>query len=235
MAELVENCPRCGANHITFDLRGQNRLTHQEDDWKQIWEAYGVCRKCHTGTIFVLQLTKYDLRQQVSQTGATGYQGTVNDLFNILGFVNLKDLATTEPPEHLPAVIAAAFREGATSLATNCWNAAGTMFRLGVDLATRGLLPEEGSEGGPNAKQRRDLGLRLPWLFDNGRLPPDLRDLSTSIKEDGNDGAHQGTLTQDEAIDLLDFTTALLERLYTEPARVKMAKERRDARRGKPA
>jgi len=93
------------------------------------------------------------------------------------------------------------------------------------------MLPTEGAEGGPNAKTRRDLGLRLPWLFANNKLPSDLRELSAAIREDGNDGAHQGTLTKEEAYDLLDFTTALLERVFTEPEKIKLAEKRRQQRR----
>jgi hypothetical protein len=92
------------------------------------------------------------------------------------------------------------------------------------------MLPN-GEVDGLNAKTRRDLGLRLRWLFDNRHLPDGLRDLSTCIREDGNDGAHAGTLTKEDADDLLDFTTALLERIYTEPAKLKLADERRKARR----
>src|SRR5205807_66538 len=117
------------------------------------------------------------------------------------------------PPEHVPDPIAKVFREGATCLNVECWNAAGTMFRVCVDLATRPMLPRQ-EVPGLNNKTRRDLGLRLPWLFDNGKLPTDLRGLSTAIREDGNDGAHQGTLTKEDAEDLLDFTTALLERIF---------------------
>jgi hypothetical protein len=105
------------------------------------------------------------------------------------------------------------------------------MFRLCVDLATQPLLPSEDAEGGPNKKTRRDLGLRLPWLFQNNKLRADLHELSTVIKDDANDGAHKGTLTENEAKDLLDFTTALLERLYTEPKKIGLAKERRQQRR----
>jgi hypothetical protein len=180
-----------------------------------------------------LQLINYMLVDEVARAGPIAPKAVINDSYNLLGFVNIKNTAATAPPEHLPENIDVAFREGATCLATECWNAAGTMFRLCVDLATRDLLPPDGAAGGPNAKERRDLGLRLPWLFDNNRLPSDLRDLSTSLKEDGNDGAHKGTLSAAEAADLLDFTTSLLERLYTEPERVKAARARRDARRGK--
>jgi len=144
--------------------------------------------------------------------------------------VSQKDEAGVPPPEHVPLEIAAVFSEGATCLAVRCFNAAGTMFRLCIDLATRPLLPE-GDGGGLNARVRRDLGLRLPWLFEHGLLPGELRELSTCIREDGNDGAHQGTLRKEDTADLLNFTTSLLERLYTEPERLRLAKERRDKRR----
>ena len=104
------------------------------------------------------------------------------------------------------------------------------MFRLCIDLVTSSFLPEENSNG-LNNRIRRSLGLRLPWLFDNNLLPETLRDLSSCIKEDGNDGAHAGTLEESDAEDILDFTRALLERLYTEPKKLELAAERRAARR----
>jgi hypothetical protein len=156
--------------------------------------------------------------------------GTLNTYFDIHRFISLKDQATVAPPEHVPSDIANVFREAATCMAVECWNAAGTMFRLCVDLATRPMLPKEETEG-LNARTRRDLGLRLPWLFQNGKLAPELRGLSTAIREDGNDGAHQGTLTKEEAQDLLDFTMTLLERVFTEPKKIELAEQRRQQRR----
>ena len=130
-----------------------------------------------------------------------------------------------------PPEITAVFNEGATCLAVQCWNAAGTMFRLCVDLATKPLLPEGEDIPGLNSKVRRDLGLRLPWLFQNGKLPGTLHDLSHCIKEDGNDGAHAGTLTKPDAEDLCDFAYELLDRLYSEPKRLMQAQTRRENRR----
>lgn len=153
-----------------------------------------------------------------------------NRLVEVKDYISQKNAAAQPAPEHLPQEIKAVFDEGATCLAVGCINAAATMFRLCVDIATRSLLPKD-DEKGLNAKVRRNLGLRLPWLFDNGYLPETMRELSTCIKEDGNDGAHVGTLQEDDAEDLLDFTTALLERMYTEPERLRIAKERRDSRR----
>jgi hypothetical protein len=88
-------------------------------------------------------------------------QGALNHYFDVRGFISIKDQATVAPPAHVPPDIANVFREAATCLNVECWNAAGTMFRLCVDLATRAMLPAEAVEG-LNGKTRRDLGLRLP-------------------------------------------------------------------------
>jgi hypothetical protein len=162
--------------------------------------------------------------------GLTKFPGAAGHLVEVRDFVSLKDAAPAKPPEHLPAGIQAAFNEGARCQSVKCFNAAGAMYRLCVDFATKARLPETDRDG-LNSKIRRSLGLRLQWLFAQGLLPEALRELSACIKEDGNDGAHAGTLTEAEAEDLLDFTVALLERLYTEPERLRLAQARRDARR----
>src|SRR6185312_7240873 len=149
----------------------------------------------------------------------------------VKGYISLKDAAARAAPEFLPPAIKAVFDEGAICFAVGCFNAAGTMFRLAIDLSTRAMLPAEGQPQRPNAKVCRDLGLRLPWLFDTDRLPEALRDLAGAVKEDGNDGAHAGNLSQQDAEDLLDFSSMLLERLYTEPERLRQAAERRAQRR----
>ena len=73
--------------------------------------------------------------------------------------------------------------------------------------------------------------MRLHWLFDQGLIPSALRELARSVREDGNDGAHAGTLSKEDADNLLDFTVALLERLVTEPRKIQLAEARREARR----
>lgn len=229
MSDLVANCPRCGSSRITFDLLSET-IVGVQYGWQQWYEAFCICRHCGRSTIFVLSDKEINSKEIIQKTGLSKVGIAVNNLVNIESFISLKDCAAIEPPEHLPDAIKSAFSEGARCLSVACFNAAGTMFRLCVDIATRALLPKE-EEPGLNNKTRRDLGLRLPWLFERGLLPVALRELSSCIKEDGNDGAHAGSLGKSEAEDLLDFTTALLERLYTEPERLRIAKERRDARR----
>jgi hypothetical protein len=233
-AELVADCPRCEALSITFDVLAVQR-TRVEYGWQQWFEAFSVCRKCSRGTILVICENEPSVQEleRRTQGGLLAFKGALNKYFDVKGWISLRDEAHQAAPEYVPDNIAKIFREGATALAVECPNSAGTMFRLCVDLATTPLLPEEDVDG-LNKKIRRDLGLRLPWLFDTKRLPESLRDLSHCIKEDGNDGAHRGTLTTEDAQDLLDFTVALLERMYTEPKRIEAAKARREARRKPP-
>lgn len=237
MSELVTDCPRCGSKKITFALTSALPIGTRGADWQDAYEAFCMCRHCRRATVFVLIGSEFAARAFFADSEKlVAFKGTVNGFMKVGGYVSLKDVAAEPPPEHLPDTIASVFREAVTCKSVGCNNASATMFRLCLDLATRDKLPPivPGEEAKPNYKTRRDLGLRLPWLFDNKVLPEDLRDLSHSVKEDGNDGAHQGTMTADDVEDLLDFTTTLLERIYTEPARVNLARERREARRSPP-
>jgi len=230
MAELVADCPRCGSGRISFDVT-QVHITQILYKWQHWYEAFCVCRHCHRTTIFVLSENVDSDYQYVHEKGLLNVDGALNGYIDIEGFISLRDMATTPPPDYIPETVVVIFREGATCLAIGCNNAAGTMFRLCIDIVTRNMLPD-GDTPGLNAGVRRNLGLRLPWLFDQGILPEGLRELSTCVREDGNDGAHTGTLTSEDAEDLLDFTRLLLERIYTEPERLRLASARRDERRG---
>lgn len=231
MPELVADCPRCGSRRITFDVRAA-KIIETQYGWQNWYETFCICRHCGRATIFVLSESGDSNYKHVHQVGILKIEGALNQYLEVQYYVSLKDQTTVAPPEYIPKEIEAVFKEGATCLAVGCYNAAGTMFRLCVDLATRSILPKEEAEG-LSAKVRRDLGLRLPWLFANKLLPESLKELSSCIKEDGNDGAHAGTLKRPDAEDLLDFTTVLLERLYTEPERLRLAQERRESRQSK--
>src|SRR5258708_38523698 len=217
MGLLVADCPRCGAKHTTFDVVAQVWLS-QQYQWRDSYEIFCVCRQCHVSTTFIVEASRSEAKDKINRgDGLATYQSGLNDFFAIQRFISLRDNVSTKPPEHLSKDIENAFVEGAACLSIECHNAAATMFRLCVDLVTRPLLPEptDSTKPQPDERQRRGLGRRLAWLFKNGFLPPELRELAKGIREDGNDGAHSGTLTKAEAHDLLDFTIALLERLIT--------------------
>ncbi len=229
---FVADCPRCRARKMTFDVLRSVRA-RSPYEWQHRYEVFCACRNCHTSTTFFIRQKSSADKEYLARHEPTEIAGSLNEYFENDGFICLKDMGATAAPEFVPDAIANAFREGATSVVTNCPNAAAAMFRLAIDLTTRPLLPPS-NEAEPNRKVRRDLGLRLPWLFANGRLPRDLEDLSQCIREDGNDGVHAGTLERADALDLQDFTEALLERIYTEPERLRLASERREKRRAPP-
>lgn len=230
MTQMVDDCPRCKAKSITFDVSG-SEIIAIEYGWKQYFEIFGRCKNCLRCTIFFGSTKKMEHYNILRDGIKNDLPFTLNEIIKFTGYVSLKDSISADPPKHLPEKIDNIFREAATCTAVGCWNAAGAMFRATVDLATRPMLPAVADPAGPNARVRRDLGLRLPWMFDAGILPPDLRELSTCIREDGNDAAHQGTLSEADAEDLHDFTRTLLERLYTLPEKLRLAQERRDQRR----
>lgn len=231
MSALVTDCPRCGSTKITFDLLDANQI-RLEFGWKVWCEAFCVCRHCGLSTVFVLSQNLNNSASPIDVKVLPTIGGTINYYMKVEDFICIKDFARVEAPEYLPDEIEAAFDEGATCLAVNCFNAAATMFRLCIDHATRSLLPEKDEEG-LNKGVRRNLSARLKWLFDHNILPENLRELSSCIREDGNDGAHAGTLSKEDAEDVADFTFALLERLYSEPERLRLAQERRIERRSK--
>lgn len=229
MSELVAQCPRCGSSQITFDVKSSHHATTNHG-WQPWFESFSVCRHCNKSTVFLLSLRQYEAREEVIRSGLSKWPGSLNTIVDIEGFISLKDCSSLHPPDFLPENIESAFREGATCLAVGCYNAAVTMFRLCIDLATKPLLPQVEEDGLTN-QVRRNLGLRLPWLFSTHRLPSELHELSNCIKDDGNDGAHDGTLKKEDAEDILDFAFEFLERLYTEPERLRLAKKRRQERR----
>ncbi len=230
MATFVSNCSRCGTKRTNFDCYSSIpvKVAHR---WKVYCEIFAVCRVCHKPSILLVSqkeseesLTK--ILQEANKIIST--EGSLTDFLNFEKVVTSLDQHVNDPPEHLPSTIDEVVREANRCLSAQCWNASGAMYRLALDLATKNLLPRD---GGPSNRVRRNLGLRLPWLFESGKLSTDLETLAECLQQDGNDGAHDGTLQREDAEDLHDFCFESLRRLYTEPARIQIAQERRTTRR----
>lgn len=216
------------------DIRRSRSNFHRTGHgWVNFHEAFAVCRHCHRSTIFIIRLKDYDIHKELVGNKIIECKETLNNYFNIKIYISWRDSAVHPSPNFLSSELERAFCEGATCFSVGCYNASAAMFRLCIDLVTRPLLPDpsDTSVPQPNSKQRRDLGLRMQWLFDNNILSLSLKELAKCIREDGNDGAHAGNLSKEDAEDVLDFTHALLERLVTEPKKLEEAEARRKARR----
>lgn len=232
MGEFIADCPRCPARKITFDVWGDTpTLLGVNGQIRN--EALSRCRHCEQCSIAVFKSSGLSNSAANRFMTLTQIKGIIPSAYTLESFVSVANQNTIEPPDHLPANVKACFMEGASAFAIGAWNAASAMFRLTLDLATKGLLPQlDAAEGGPNRDQRKKLFDRLAWLFQTGRLPLGLQELADCVREDGNDAAHDGTLTKSDAEDIIDFSVAILERVYTEPARLANAQLRRKERRG---
>ena len=229
MPTLVSDCPRCGVKKHTFDVRGA--IYFRDNDTGNILsEVFCQCRSCFLGTVFlVIDKPSYS---EVNNQEITRYNGNLNDICVVDRYISIIDFHTINAPRHLPQSVEKAFSEAAKAYSVGCWNAAACMFRSSIDIATRGFLPE-GNVDGLDDNTRRFLARRLKWLFKSGVLQKDLEGLASCVKEDGNEAAHSTTLEEEDAADLLEFTVALLERIYTEPQKIQLAERRRKERRAK--
>src|SRR5262249_52897934 len=155
MPQLVADC-----------LKGWN-LGPVVNDWDLAGdrppEMYSICRHCNRGAIFTILFNNVDSMRDFMSSGVNS-DASLNRYASVCGFVSIADVKTFSPPDFIVGEMKNIFCEGATCFSVQCFNAAATMFRLCVDLATRPLLPppEATDTPQPNSKQRRDLGLRLP-------------------------------------------------------------------------
>jgi hypothetical protein len=232
MAEFVSDCPRCGAVRSTHDVFS-SVIVGTKYNAQRVAELACICRTCKKLSIHLVSQISIGNDSRVfgderSLNTLSAINGSINPIARFERHITLRDRYLMEPPEHLPKYIEAIIVEANSCLSNECWNAAGAMYRLALDMSTKSLLP---SEGGPNTTVRRSLGHRLQWLFENDRLNLDLKDLAESVQQDGNDGSHDGSLTQADAEDLKDFCYELLKRVYTIPKQIELAKQRREERR----
>ena len=220
-SELVANCPRCGARQMTFDVR-DSALVGKGPSGYEWYEAFSVCRFCARATIFFVEESRTGCKRRETTGEIVPPHQHYRHLYELRYPISLADIETAQPPEELPDDVEGVFREATKCAAVGCYNAAGAMFRLCLDLTAKHFELRKGL-----------LVQRLGKLCEQKSVPGELRELMVVVREDGNDGAHDGTLDKESAEDMGEFTARLLTHLFTEPAKVKAAKERRAQRKKK--
>lgn len=213
---------------MTFDVRASAYLAGKAG--ATTYELFSICRHCQKSTTFIGAQPDIVKALSLGLKPPEVYAGALDNVIPVVGYVSTLHEYEFEPPPDIPEQLERILEEGVVCLSVCAPNAAATMFRLCVDIASKNALPIEEVDG-LTTKIRRNLGLRLDWLFSTGGLPASLKELSACIREDGNDGAHEGSLSMEDAEDLREFTYALLDRLYSEPTRIRRASQRRAARR----
>jgi Domain of unknown function (DUF4145) len=234
-SEFCADCPNCNVKSVTFfACHASIPLINEYNNF----DISGVCRQCNVQTLFA-STARHQIVDNAMQNGIRVSQviqssiangSALNHLIEVSTVKLQKSAFTRSVPEYLPDDITSAYSEALLCISVGCWNATGAMFRKCVDISTREILSRQQTTA--NEKTTKlNLKRRLEEMFVQNILPDDLRELSDCIREDGNDAVHDHPLGQSECDDLHDFTERFLDRLYSEPKRLEIAKARRDIRR----
>ena len=220
---LIHDCPRCGTKQITFDVLAASYVGTRNKI--SAYEAFCYCRSCKKSSIFLVTIPSnvpYGMKKVLE------HKSSLNNILNDTELVIIFP-STFDIPEHIPPEIKKPFCEALRCQAIQADNAAGCMFRTTIDLVTKKMLEDlQGKNPPKNAKD--NLAQRIKWLFGEKQLTHSLKELSTSIRLDGNDAAHEANLEKDDVEAMNDFTTLLLEEIYTNPKKIELAANRRKER-----
>ncbi|HFF8234827.1 DUF4145 domain-containing protein [Acinetobacter baumannii] len=241
---FVFDCPVCNVKHTTFDVKGWGNPVKGPNE-ELLFQLFSVCRACKMATCITATVNEAYVKSfslnlgmrsneenpviPIMQKILTEQERDLRMFFSEFRFIPVipnKALA----PEYLPPELDKIFNEASKCLAIGCFNASAAMFRLCLDVVTKGLV-DLNDHLAPSRDDKKTIHNRLNWIFKNRILNSGLEDLSRCIKDDGNDGAHDGNIGKDEADDLFDFTYELLEQVYTQPERIRLAQVRRQERR----
>jgi hypothetical protein len=83
MSLLVANCPRCGSQHVTFDVTAE-QFIRREYGWQPWYEVFSICRACHKPTIFLISLSEAAVKDVFAKPNAVvRYEHGLNQYFKV--------------------------------------------------------------------------------------------------------------------------------------------------------
>ncbi|MEO1169113.1 MAG: DUF4145 domain-containing protein [Pseudomonadota bacterium] len=204
MALLVRQCPHCKTPRSPM---ASVAFIEQPGSKKKV--GFFVCQIC-SKPIGVW------LKKEATVQGASAvhelhkWQQTIEDGgWSVTDF--WPELQETRAPDDVPERVANNFIQAEEAAARGHREAAGMAYRRSLELALKDVAPELGGM----------LKTRIDKLSKDGRLTPDLKDWAHSVRDLGNEAAHEES--QPTGVDIQDlaaFTRVVLEYLYTMPAKV---------------
>lgn len=216
MAFFVRDCVRCGVKKVQHFVVGNNRIRYRH------WEVAGACAHCSSISI-------YDWISPNDNIGINSYENSLEQSDATLAEMPIR-IATTamELSEHIPERIAGLFREANECRQMTWYEAAGSMYRKTLDVATKYIYSHD-----PRLVDKKPadaLRVRIKSLGEMKILDNDIVELADIVALDGNDATHDiDPYTREEAEALEDLTLDLLERLFVRPARIAAVKAKQIA------
>ncbi len=206
----IECCPRCGTNGVSVGLPMIGVAVGKEP-WT---EQFGICRICNQGVIirFVAHIPGGNPLRYA-------YLGADRDIERHHQHILPK--ADRDIPEHLPEHAEQYFKQGIDSLRQKNFDAAGAMFRKTLESGLKSLF---GHSGAPLYKL-------IERAAQEGRLTHDLEAWANEIRISGNSAVHDDKpFSEEETVQLEEFTRLVMTYLFTLPKKLSLAKERRGTR-----
>jgi hypothetical protein len=201
MANLVQDCPHCGARNTTFDVHG----SRHHDRNTLLFNVFASCPVCDGPVAAIIECST-----STSDPAKTSDNLNKSSRFKIRSTFPVRSAA--KAPEHVPDGVARAVVEGGENLADGRYTSAVAMFRRAIDIATRAFSTEVTAW---------KLEKRIDKFSDEGLLTKDMRIWAHKIRLEGNEAIHEDAEpTAEQATELQLFTQLLLVYMYTLPAKV---------------
>jgi hypothetical protein len=147
------------------------------------------------------------------------------DSDEVFGFTVLYPPEDNRVNPRLPAPLQSAYREAISCFKAKAYTATAVMCRKTLE----GICAEHGVRG-------NNLVSNLKQLKDKGVIENRLFDWADALRISGNEAAHdvEVTILPEDARDILEFTSALLEYIFTFRDRFEEFKRRRAAKKAPP-
>jgi hypothetical protein len=156
MANLTADCPRCNSQKITFNVRDLI-FTGLRHNWQKWYEAFCICQQCLRSTVFVLYDRNGSKAKTLRNNGLLSSHNNLNEALYIHERVSPQDNPAISIPENIPEKIKTVLIEGELCMATGCYSAASTIFRLCIELAIRDKFPSRTKQNMACGKETDDV------------------------------------------------------------------------------
>ncbi len=222
MSFFVRDCVRCGVKKIHHSVVGYSWCsTHTH-------EVVGRCQDCHKTSIYVHKSGGLiELKEQEHNIEMPGF----TTLSAAAVYYGASPMVLSE---YIPDRIAGLFREANECRQMTWYEAAGSMYRKTLDVATKHIFSHDPRLAEKNPANA--LRSRIKAMGELGILEQDIVELADIVALDGNDAVHdEDPYTKEEAEALEDLTLDLLDRLFVRPAKIAAVKAKQIASGQRPA
>lgn len=198
MLIFTHQCPHCATDHIGLHIV----------NWKKVAEyryvANFLCPRCDlpSGAMFTpnRSVTPFEHLSRNNDGADVSDYG-----WEAMGF--WPSVSEPEIPENLPPEVTRIYLQAERNFPMEGnEEAAGTMYRKALDIGLKRIDP----------KLDGTLAARIRKLSAAGKIPTDVAEWSSCVREIGNDAAHEETpVTRKELEDLKNFSDAVLRYLFS--------------------